>query len=86
MKSILTQIFVGLGVLFLILILFALYFFITDPFNIKPMLFGSSGSGTQTEKTTVTTTKTLDSTGTSEVTTSATGGFELSLPNKSKHS
>ncbi len=41
MKSILTKIFVTLGVIFTIIILGGIYFFITDPFNLKPLIFGS---------------------------------------------
>jgi hypothetical protein len=82
MKGILTQIFVGLGVLFLILVLFALYFFITDPFNIKPILFGSAGSGTQTEKMTVTPKASEDTSETNASAPQAAVGFELSSEQK----
>lgn len=40
MKSILTQIFVTLGVIFLMIIIAAGYFFVTDPYNLKPLIFG----------------------------------------------
>lgn len=40
MKSILTQIFVTLGVIFLMVIIAATYFFVTDPYNLKPLIFG----------------------------------------------
>ncbi len=45
MKQILTNIFVTLGVLFLIFIIFSIVFIATDPFNLKPMIFGSSATG-----------------------------------------
>jgi hypothetical protein len=58
MKKFLNIFFVTLGVIFFILILAGAYFFVTDPLNLKPILFGSdsetvsevSGSGTQVDK------------------------------------
>lgn len=41
MKNVLTSIFITLGVIFFILILIAGYFFVTDPYNLKPLIFGS---------------------------------------------
>lgn len=41
MKNILTQIFVVLGVLFTLLILAGIYFYIIDPYNIKPLIIDS---------------------------------------------
>lgn len=43
MKHLFNQIFVTLGVIFLILLIIATYFFITDPYNLKPLIFGSNG-------------------------------------------
>ena len=43
MKHLLNQIFVTLGVIFFILIIIATYFFITDPYNLKPLIFESDG-------------------------------------------
>lgn len=39
MKKFFTIFFVTLGVIFFILLLIAAYFFITDPLNLKPLLF-----------------------------------------------
>lgn len=82
MKSILTQVFVSLGVVFLILIFVGIYFFITDPYGLKPMLFGSSAP-TQSSSAPVSDTanNAETSNGTSTNTASepvASGGFELS--------
>ena len=41
MKKFLNIFFVTLGVIFFILILAGSYFFVTDPLNLKPILFGS---------------------------------------------
>lgn len=41
MKNILTYIFVTLGVIFAVLILVGVYLFVVDPYNIKPLIFGS---------------------------------------------
>ncbi len=81
MKSILTQVFVSLGVIFLIVILFGLYFFVTDPFNIKPMLMGGTGGTPNAQTAKIDTTQTSNSTTGSEAgvpATTATGGFALS--------
>jgi len=42
MKKFLTVFFVTLGVIFFVLILFATYFYIADPLNLKPLLFGNT--------------------------------------------
>lgn len=47
MKSITTQIFVGLGVIFLLLLCVGIYFFVIDPLNLKPLLFGDMSPKTQ---------------------------------------
>ena len=47
MKAILTKIFVTLGVIFTLLLIAAAYLFITDPYNLRPILFGTGG-GAQT--------------------------------------
>lgn len=79
MKSIFTQIFVTLGVIFLILIIAGIYFFVTDPYNLKPLLFGSDSVNTQ-----VKTTNGVESKGTSTTneTTTTSGGFTLSASQK----
>lgn len=68
MKSIFTQVFVTFGVIFLILMLIGVYLFVTDPYGLKPLLFGvtvpaqnnsASNSNTQTGQ-------------------DASGGFQLS--------
>jgi hypothetical protein len=41
MKKFLNIFFVTLGVIFFVLILIGTYFFVTDPLNLKPMIFGS---------------------------------------------
>lgn len=41
MKQILTHLFVALGVIFLIIIIAGIVFIIADPYNIKPLIFGS---------------------------------------------
>jgi hypothetical protein len=44
MRKFITTLFVTLGVIFSIIILFVVYLFIFDPFNIKPLFFGSSSN------------------------------------------
>jgi hypothetical protein len=57
MKKFFTVFFVTLGIIFFIIILFVTYLFIFDPFNIKPLLFGSNSAPyTTTIKTTTTNT------------------------------
>lgn len=46
MKKFLNIFFVTLGVIFSILILCALYLFIVDPFNLKPLIFGGGVGAT----------------------------------------
>lgn len=41
MKKFLNMFFVTLGVIFFILLLIGVYFYITDPLNLKPIIFGS---------------------------------------------
>jgi len=41
MKKILTIFFVVLGVVFFLLMLLATYFYVADPLNLKPLLFGN---------------------------------------------
>jgi hypothetical protein len=41
MKSITTHVFVTFGVIFLILLVIGGYLFVTDPYGLKPLLFGS---------------------------------------------
>lgn len=49
-KTFFNNFFVTLGVLFVLILIALAYFFITDPYNLKPMLFGSPAA-TQTQKT-----------------------------------
>lgn len=42
MKKFLNVFFVTLGVIFFILILIGSYFYVTDPLNLKPLLFGDT--------------------------------------------
>lgn len=72
MKKILTQIFVTLGVIFLILIFIGIYFFITDPLNLRSM-FSGSGPVPQPPKSAATEQATTENTPTTP-----TGGFQLS--------
>lgn len=51
MKKILNIVFVTLGIIFLILILIGAYFFIADPLNLKPLLFGEKAEVTGTKTT-----------------------------------
>lgn len=84
MKNILNQIFVTLGVIFLIIIVIAVYYWITDPYNLKPMIFGSSApakSQTQQTATSQTTSADADTTPT-DTSVTATGGFKLSEAQK----
>lgn len=48
MKKVLNIFFVTLGVIFFLLILVATYFYITDPLNLKPIIFGDDGQQTET--------------------------------------
>lgn len=58
MKKFFTVFFVTLGVIFFVLLLAIGYFLITDPFNLKPLLFGSSRvNTTKTENSEVKTDK-----------------------------
>jgi hypothetical protein len=41
MKVILINVLAALGVLFLIIIIAGIYFFVTDPYNLKPLVFGT---------------------------------------------
>jgi len=78
MKIIFTRIFVGLGVIFLALILISAYFFVTDPYNLKPLIFGSDPVSTNIQDTT----NTPNSTGGTSQTSTASGGFVLSPAQK----
>jgi len=51
MKKILNIFFVTLGVIFLIIILVGTYFYITDPLNLKPIIFGNNNSRVDLEVT-----------------------------------
>lgn len=79
MKHVTTQIFVTLGVIFLILVLIGTYFFVTDPYGLKPLLFGGSAPMQQSGATALdadTSENTdADTAGEQEA---STGGFELS--------
>lgn len=85
MKNITVQLFVTLGVIFLILVIFAVYFFVTDPYEIKPLLFGTSASiqsndvresnAQSVSDTNISTTQTEQE---DSIPASSSGGFELS--------
>ncbi len=74
MKNILTQVFVTLGVIFLVFILIGVYFFIRDPYNLRPLFFPNSAAQSQSN-----TTSTTEGDNTSG---SSTGGFQLSEAQK----
>lgn len=40
MKNVITQIFVTLGVIFLVLLLIGIYLIVADPYGLKPLIFG----------------------------------------------
>jgi len=86
MKQFLVHVLAFLGAIFLLVIIALIYFFITDPYNIKPLLFGSGA--TPSFQTTNDTSDTSsgeqpDGTAPSETTdASATGGFALSEAQK----
>lgn len=46
MKKVLNIFFVTLGVIFFILILVGVYFYVTDPLNLKPIVFSESDGST----------------------------------------
>ena len=50
MKKFINIFFVTLGVIFFIIILFISYLFIFDPLNLKPLIFGTSSTKTETVK------------------------------------
>lgn len=77
MKDILTKIFVTLGVIFSLLLIVAAYLFITDPYNLRPLIFGTDG-GVQTSFSPDTATDVQGDAATSTTTPSAGAGFTLS--------
>ena len=78
MKNILTHIFVTLGVIFLLLIIAGIGFVIADPYNLKPLIFGSEHVQQPSA-----TTKNTDSQNTTQTdTTTIQGGFTLSEAQK----
>ncbi len=88
MKIIFTRIFVGLGVIFLILILAGVCFYIIDPYNLKPLIFGSDPVMTPPQKTINTTIPSITTETSSNTpentapTTQVSGGFVLSPAQK----
>lgn len=62
MKKILNIFFVTLGVIFFLLILSGVYFYITDPLNLKPLLFGNQATESTTTSADSPTTQTNEST------------------------
>lgn len=51
MKKFFNIFFVVLGIIFFILILLGAYFFVTDPLNLKPLLFGGDSAAETTSDT-----------------------------------
>jgi hypothetical protein len=85
MKQFFINFFVALGVIFLILIVIGIYFFVTDPYELKPLIFGTSGSALELPASTSTESDETGQNGTDEEDTSpsatsatAQGGFTLS--------
>ena len=71
MKKILTRFFVTLGIIFFVSILVGVYFFITDPYNLKPLIFGTGQKNTSVEN--------VDTSVEAETSpTAGVGGFQLS--------
>lgn len=86
MKKILTVFFVTLGIIFFALILFGVYFLITDPYDLKPIFFGTGAAEsieTQSSEEEMvpqageTKENTVDTVGTQ-----SSGGFELTAAQK----
>lgn len=50
MKKFITAFFVTLGVTFSLILLFIIYLFVFDPFNIKPLIFGGASNTSQNIK------------------------------------
>jgi hypothetical protein len=79
MKPVITQIFVTLGAIFLILILIGVYFFVTDPYNLKPLIFGSGPTKSQFTNTNTPKPNTGSESSTTDTSAGAgTSGFQLS--------
>ena len=83
MKNFLTQVFVALGVILVILLVIAAYLFITDPWHLKPLLFGSPATMQVPSSTSNKAAAPANTTGTATTTTTtaapaAAGGFTLS--------
>lgn len=51
MKAFLTTTFVTLGVIFIIVILFCIYFVVADPLHVKPLFFGAGPKKTLSTQT-----------------------------------
>lgn len=81
MKAILTKIFVTLGVIFTLLLIVVAYFFIADPYNLRPILFGAGG-GVQTSLSSEVASDALGDAGASTTTPLAGTGFTLSSPQR----
>lgn len=79
MKNFLNNFFVVLGVIFLVVILLAAYFFVTDPYNLKPLIFGSSQTTTSTEGNNK---KASDDSTTAKPTAEGVVGFQLTEAQK----
>ena len=63
MKKFFSGFFIALGVIFFILILVGTYLFVADPYNIKPLLFGTeTNTPAQNQQTTNTTSDTTNNT------------------------
>lgn len=54
MKSAITKVLVTLGVIFVLLMLVGMYFYATDPMNLKPMIFGIKSTELQGDNSNIT--------------------------------
>jgi len=77
MKYVLTQFFVTLGIIFLVLLCIGLYLFIVDPYDLRPLIFGNNHavSTFSTTKESSTETTAIETSTSSDV---ATDSFTLS--------
>lgn len=76
MKNITVQVFVTLGVIFLVLLVVGIYLFVTDPYGLKPLLQGGSSPMQSNDAPVSSEQENSETSGPAEGETS--GGFELS--------
>lgn len=82
-KNFFTNFFMVLGILFVIILILLTVLFITDPYNLKPMFFGTSGTTQTTAKPVApVTTNTTTTASTSDTTATTDTTFTLSAAQK----